>query len=171
MRRNRRLTTSSEGDFPIANWLFLTFCAGVNSHVASFSVHATLSCLRTVTDRACTSALRASVEQHDGSRTNGSKAFRLVHFPDVVELQTATYKVSPRLKSSRSGQDGRDTEIILTSMVHLADAGYYRQLVFDASSYDRVLFELIAEDDVCNIDGNGRRVVSEYVSPTPEQVR
>ncbi|CAM9753979.1 unnamed protein product, partial [Hapterophycus canaliculatus] len=81
--------------------------------------------------------------QSDGSVPIDSNAFRLVQYGENVELQTAMYKVVPR----RSNRDDAAKEIILVSMVHLADQGYYTEIMRDASSYDRVLFELIAGPD------------------------
>lgn len=118
-------------------------------------------------------------------------AFRLKQYCDAVELQTAAYKVTPRRRSvpdspvtassagspsstsSRTrGREGtaEDVEILLVSMVHLADQAYYREIMRDASSYDRVLFELIAGSDVSELDQAGNRAVTEYMYPTREQV-
>lgn len=97
-----------------------------------------------------------------------SNAFRLVQYRENVELQTAVYKVVPR---SASVDDAAPKEIVLVSMVHLADQGYYTEIMRDASSYDRVLFELIAGADVSGEDADGNRAVTDYVYPTREQVK
>lgn len=125
--------------------------------------------------------LRASVEPASVSTGN---AFRLVQSRDAVELQTATYKVTPRPKVQEklqalssdpshlreNGKSSGNLEIVLVSMVHLADREYYTDMMIDASSYDRVLFELIAGPEVSKLDESGRRTVTEYLYPTREQV-
>ena len=137
-------------------------------------------------------ALRAVVPVDMGSNLPTDNAFRLQQYRDAVELQTAAYKLTPRRlslpeipvtasapgsttsTSSRTlGRDGaaQDVEILLVSMVHLADQAYYREIMRDASSYDRVLFELIAGSDVSELDQAGNRAVTEYMYPTREQVR
>lgn len=102
-------------------------------------------------------------------------AFRIVRSRGVVELQTAVYRVTPRLVKDESRLDDGDrdraaAEIVLVSMVHLADHAYYREIMRDASGYDRVLFEMIAGPEVAGLDPEGRRSVVEYVYPTREQV-
>lgn len=137
-------------------------------------------------------ALQAAVPVDMGANLPTDNAFRLQQYRDVVELQTAAYKVTPRrfsvptipLTASAAGstsstssraldRDGtaQDVEILLVSMVHLADQAYYREIMRDASSYDRVLFELIAGSDVSELDQAGNRAVTEYMYPTREQVR
>lgn len=138
-------------------------------------------CSQLVQPPAVRTILRASVEPASVSTGN---AFRLVQSRDSVELQTATYKVTPRPKvqekpqalpsaPSRLRENGKSSgnlEIVLVSMVHLADREYYTDMMIDASSYDRVLFELIAGPDVSKLDESGRRTVTEYLYPTQEQV-
>lgn len=92
-----------------------------------------------------------------------NNAFRLVQFRDSIELQTAMYRLVPAKVDS-------PTEIVLIAMVHLADHAYYREIMRNASSYDRVLFELIVGSDASSVDAGGRRAVNEYVYPTREQV-
>lgn len=125
-------------------------------------------------------ALRAAVPVDNSTSFPTDNAFRLQQYRDAVELQTAAYKVTPRRRSSTGstssrtlGRDGtaQDVEILLVSMVHLADQAYYREIMRDASSYDRVLFELIAGSDVTELDQAGNRAVTEYMYPTREQVR
>lgn len=122
-------------------------------------------------------ALRAAVPVDISTSFPTDNAFRLQQYRDAVELQTAAYKVTPRRRSvtgptSSRGRDGtaQDVEIMLVSMVHLADQAYYREIMRDASSYDRVLFELIAGSDVSELDQAGNRAVTEYMYPTREQV-
>ncbi|CAM9988378.1 unnamed protein product, partial [Discosporangium mesarthrocarpum] len=65
--------------------------------------------------------------------------------------------------------EASDVEVDLVSMVHLGDASYYRDIVLDMAGYDRVLFELIAENDVVVMDGEGRKTVKQRIYPTREQ--
>lgn len=152
--------------------------AVVLQHAQSFSSLAKLP----VRTRARPKGLRLAVEP--STAVPSDNAFRLVQYRGVVELQTATYKISPRRRvaldspaggASASATDGDDEqrgqmEVVLVSMVHLADQAYYREIMRDASSYDRVLFELIATPGVCSLDAGGRRAVTQYVYPTQEQV-
>lgn len=69
------------------------------------------------------------------------------------------------------GEGETESEILLVSMVHLADQDYYTEIMREADSFDRVLFELIAGPDVSGLDRDGNRAVTEYVYPTREQVR
>lgn len=141
-------------------------------------------------------ALRAAVSSVDIDTSTNSptdNAFRLKQYRDAVELQTAAYKVTPRRRSvpdspapaSEAGSGSTSStscrsrgragtaesvEILLVSMVHLADQAYYREIMRDASSYDRVLFELIAGSEVSELDQAGNRAVTEYMYPTREQV-
>lgn len=80
------------------------------------------------------------------------------------------YKLTPRRKTG-DAKEGADAEILLVSMVHLADQDYYIEIMREAGSFDRVLFELIAGPDVSGLDSDGNRAVTEYVYPTREQVR
>lgn len=128
-------------------------------------------------------ALRASGE--DTAVLPSERAFRLVQFPAAVELQTASYRLNlpPTQVEEQTPRDGNHpvdvvdrgelnggVEVVLTSMVHLADRAYYAEIMREASSYDRVLFELIAGPDVSGLDPDGRRTVTDYVYPTAEQV-
>lgn len=130
----------------------------------------------------CT-GLRASGE--DTPVLPSERAFRLVQFPGAVELQTASYrlKLPPIQVEEQTPRDGNrpfdvvdgggldgGVEVVLTAMVHLADRAYYAEIMREASSYDRVLFELIAGPDVSGMDADGRRTVTDYVYPTAEQV-
>lgn len=137
-------------------------------------------------------ALRAAVPADIGSNLPTDNAFRLRQYRDAVELQTASYKITPRQRrsvpdspatadSTSSTATSSNTrrsdvvesvglEIVLVSMVHLADQAYYREIMRDASNYDRVLFELIAGSDVSELDQAGNRAVTEYMYPTREQV-
>eukprot|EP00752_Nemacystus_decipiens_P010652 g9485.t1 len=76
------------------------------------------------------------------------------------------YKLTPR--NTVDAEDA-DAEILLVSMVHLADQDYYTEIMREADSFDRVLFELIAGPDVSGMDSDGNRAVTEYVYPTREQ--
>lgn len=122
------------------------------------------------------------------------RAFRLVQFPGTVEFQTATYKFKfPSMPSnqveeqipdgdvfenqnqddsveSMIGKESGGVEVVLMAMVHLADRAYYREIMREACSYDRVLFELIAGPDVSGVNADGRRAVTDVVYPTIEQV-
>lgn len=106
---------------------------------------------------------RPAAADGSGALPKDDNAFRLVQYRDAVELQTAAYKLRPR-----AAED--DVDIVLVSMVHLADQAYYTEIMRDASSYDRVLFELIAGPGVSDLDADGNRAVTEYVYPTREQV-
>lgn len=145
----------------------------LSSPASSFSnVGFATRSLRTASRGADRVVFKASVDQNSFSPSVSTDAFRLVQSPGVVELQTASYRVLQTDGSSSAGErhDGHsETEIILTSMVHLADAGYYEQIMLDASSCDRVLFELIAGPDVSGHDDVGRRTITKHVSPTVEQ--
>ncbi|CAN0425843.1 unnamed protein product, partial [Ectocarpus sp. 8 AP-2014] len=112
------------------------------------------------TPRASRTAMPAAADAN-GALPNDDNAFRLVQYRDAVELQTAAYKLRPR-----TSEDAVD--IVLVSMVHLADQAYYTEIMRDASSYDRVLFELIAGPGVSELDADGNRAVTEYVYPTRE---
>ncbi|CAN0225327.1 unnamed protein product [Ectocarpus sp. 12 AP-2014] len=98
----------------------------------------------------------------NGALPKDDNAFRLAQYRDAVELQTAAYMLRPR-----TAEDA--VEIVLVSMVHLADQAYYTEIMRDASRYDRVLFELIAGPGVSELDADGNRAVTEYVYPTREQ--
>lgn len=85
-----------------------------------------------------------------------------------------TYKLLPKLQFSTVGGTGNvqsQTEIVLTSMVHLADDRYYDEILLDAASFDRVLFELIVGPDVYGFDEDGKKAILANVFPTREQVR
>lgn len=123
------------------------------------------SMMRSSADASAASA--AAAASAGGTVPIDSNAFRLVQYRENVELQTAVYKVV--VPSASSGDDAA-REITLVSMVHLADQGYYTEIMRDASSYDRVLFELIAGPDVSEQDADGNRAVTDYVYPTREQV-
>eukprot|EP00903_Cladosiphon_okamuranus_P019887 g18279.t1 len=77
-------------------------------------------------------------------------------------------KLTRRSTSERDGADNA-AEVLLVSMVHLADQDYYTEIMREADSFDRVLFELIAGPDVSGLDSGGNRAVTEYVYPTREQ--
>lgn len=87
------------------------------------------------------------------------------------------YKLTRRSKrdsntdrDDRDAANDKDEEIVLVSMVHLADQDYYTEIMREADSADRVLFELIVGPEVSGVDGDGNRAVTEYVYPTREQV-
>lgn len=138
---------------------------------------------RLAASSAAAAAATAATEDMSRDLPNDDNGFRLVRHPDTVELQTAAYKLAPRPSRGNGNQNGNkanrdddakdagaDVEITLVSMVHLADQDYYTEIMLDASSYDRVLFELIAGSDVSGLDARGNRAVTEYVYPTREQV-
>lgn len=169
-------------------------CWGGLTLTHSFQISSQLRLEASATARAAVAqtALRASSE--NPAALPRERAFRLVQFPGTVELQTATYKfkLSP-IPSNKveeqigdgdifenqngvddpkkgMGKEAGGVEVVLMSMVHLADRAYYREIMREACSYDRVLFELIAGPDVSGVDADGRRAVTDYVYPTREQV-
>ena len=116
----------------------------------------------------CCSFEASSLRNHQSvsmeTRTSQlNDSFRLVRFRESVELQTAVYRLTPAKVDSPA-------EIILVSMVHLADQAYYTEIMRSASSCDRVLFELIVGPGTSRMDDEGRKAVIEYVYPTREQV-
>lgn len=57
------------------------------------------------------------------------------------------------------------------SMVHLADPLYYKDLEEATNEHDRVLYELIVDQDVTNQDSRGwRRLKEPMVAPYPAQL-
>lgn len=112
----------------------------------------------------------AAASARSGSLANDNNAFRLVQYQEAVELQTAMYKLTRRSSSSTDAVAGEDAEIVLVSMVHLADQDYYTEIMREADSVDRVLFELIVGPEVSGVDRDGNRAVTDYVYPTREQV-
>lgn len=79
-------------------------------------------------------------------------------------------KLTRRRNTGDANAKGAEAEILLVSMVHLADQDYYSDIMREADAFDRVLFELIAGPDVSGLDSDGNRAVTEYVYPTREQV-
>lgn len=116
---------------------------------------------------ACRSHTRVTAHAYSKA-VPSQKAFQLVRYRDYVELQTAVSKVKT-CPGVLEGASTPQAEITLVSMVHLADQAYYREIMREASSYDRVLFELIAGEDVSSVV-DGRRTLIDYVYPTREQV-
>ncbi len=115
----------------------------------------------------------ASATGSSGSLPNDNNAFRLVQYREAVEFQTAMYKLTRRNTDrdrDAANVDDKDEEIVLVSMVHLADQDYYTEIMREADSADRVLFELIVGPEVSGVDGDGNRAVTDYVYPTREQV-
>ena len=59
---------------------------------------------------------------------------------------------------THGGSGGPPMEVALVATVHVADAEYYRHLVEDVlPRYDRVLFELITDEENLEVDEEGRR--------------
>ena len=57
------------------------------------------------------------------------------------------------------------------SMVHLADPLYYKELEEATAEHDRVLYELIVDQDVTTQDSTGwRRLKEPMVAPYPVQL-
>lgn len=142
----------------------------LRSHSRSLNVQTTRTLLSQPTCRAPSSRpAAATAADNIGVLSTDSNAFRLVQYREAVELQTAMYKLTPR--NAGDVTDNKDlAEVHLVSMVHLADEGYYTEIMREADSFDRVLFELIAGPDVSGLDSDGNRAVTEYVYPTREQV-
>ena len=134
--------------------------SSVNRAAYGFARRAPFSSRLMYSRHAIDGPIKISMEASPGLPND---VFRLVRLRDSVELQTAMYRLTPAKVDSPA-------EIVLVSMVHVADQPYYREIMRNASLYDRVLFELIVGSGVSRLDAGGRKAVVDYVYPTREQV-
>ena len=80
-----------------------------------------------------------------------------------IALQTATVRLSLRERDTR-----RPFTVDMFSTVHLADAPYYEALQSQCeSNYDRVLFELITDEENTRVDADGTRRLCTPIRATP----
>ena len=104
----------------------------------------------------------------------GSAAIRLAQSPDAFTLETASVRIGlrprmPLAERIRADQQQRRKPfyVSLISTVHLADEEYYTGLQRECDPFDRVLFELIADEAATTSEGGFRRLRSP-LSATPE---
>jgi len=99
------------------------------------------------------------------SSDNGSPSFLRLIRTDTrwFELQTA---VVSYFKPKSSDEE---YQVDLFSMVHLADPLYYRQLLNATSQYEKVLYELIVDEDVVERDEAGWKRLKETLVPANDE--
>ena len=102
-----------------------------------------------------------------------SNYIRLRRARNTIEVQTATVSLS----FVDEARGGKPFELGLVSTVHLAEPPYYAELQAEADGvgegaarsggYDRVLFELLADEGSVESDASGARRLREPLMPAP----